>query len=155
MRADYLCFRAGELSVIEIKSDRDSLSRFAEQVRVYSSLADRVTLIVGWNLAARALRQAPWWWQVLLAERADDEATRLVPLRDGAQNPDVDATALLSTLPVADLEILGANVGVRDASSTQQLRELIALRASDHDLRSAVRHWLTRISIDRLQSRAE
>lgn len=149
VRADYLCLRDDDLAVIEIKSDRDTLSRFHEQVRVYSAIADRVTLVVGWNLAARALRIAPRWWQVLLAEREVDAAPRFVTLRDGARNPTVDSTALLSMLPMADLRALGTHVGVCETMQPRQLRELIALRASDDDLRNAVRRWLTRISEQR------
>lgn len=149
VRADYLCVRDGELGVIEIKSDRDTLSRFDEQVRVYSAIADRVTLIVGWSLAARALRKAPWWWQVLLAERTENAEPRFVLLRDGARNPAVDATALLSMLPMVNLRQLAAHVGVRETLPARQLRELIALSASEDDLRNAVRRWLTRISDQR------
>lgn len=156
VRADYLCIRDGDLAVIEIKSDRDTLSRFHEQVRVYNAIADRVTLVVGWNLAAPALRIAPRWWQVLLAERELDAAPRFVTLRDGARNPTVDATAQLSMLPMADLRLLATHVGVRETIQPRQLRELIALRASDDDLHNAVRRWLTRISEERrtLQSSA-
>jgi hypothetical protein len=149
VRADYLCLRDDNLGVIEIKSDRDTLSRFHEQVRVYSAIADRVTLVVGWNLAAPALRIAPRWWQVLLAERELDAAPRFVTLRDGARNPTVDATALLAMLPVADLRRLATHVGVCELIQPRQLRDLIALRASEDDLRKAVRRWLTRISEQR------
>ncbi|ODS99932.1 MAG: hypothetical protein ABS52_19280 [Gemmatimonadetes bacterium SCN 70-22] len=149
VRADYLCLRDDDLAVIEIKSDRDTLSRFDEQVRVYSAIADRVTLIVGWSLAARALRKAPWWWQVLLAERTENAEPRFVPLRDGARNPTVDATALLSMLPTTDLRVLAKHVGVRETNQPHHLRELVALRASEEDLRNAVRRWLTRISDQR------
>lgn len=154
VRADYLCVRGDDLAVIEIKSDRDTLSRFDEQVRVYSAIADRVTLIVGWSLAARALRKAPWWWQVLLAERTENAEPRFVPLRDGARNPAVDATALLSMLPMADLRELATRVSVRETIPTRQLRELIALSASEEDLRNAVRRWLTRISDQRRSLRS-
>lgn len=149
VRADYLCVRDDDLAVIEIKSDCDTLSRFDEQVRVYSAIADRVTLVVGWNLAARGLRRAPSWWEVLLVERCENAEPRFVMLRDGARNPAVDATALLSMLPVADLRILASHVGVPETIPPRQLRELIALRASDIDLRDAVRRWLTRISDQR------
>jgi len=149
VRADYLCVRDDDLAVIEIKSDCDTLSRFDEQVRVYSAIADRVTLVVGWNLAARALRRAPSWWEVLLVERSENAEPRFVMMRDGARNPAVDATALLSMLPSADLRVLATHIGVRETLPPRQLRELVALHASDADLRDAVRCWLTRISDER------
>ncbi len=150
VRADYLCVR-DDLAVIEIKSDRDTLSRFDEQVRVYSAIADRVTLVVGWNLAARALRKAPWWWQVLLAEREPDTGARFVTLRDGDGNPDVDAAALVWMLPIADVRSLASRVGVRETIQPRQLREHVARHASGHDLREAVRGWLSRLSSRRRQ----
>jgi len=148
VRADYLCVR-DDLAVIEIKSDRDTLSRFDEQVRVYSAIADRVTLVVGWSLAARALRKAPWWWQVLLAEREADSETRFVTLRDGGRNPAVDAAALVWMLPIADVRGLASRVGVRETIQPRQLREHVARLASGDDLREAVRGWLTRLSSQR------
>jgi hypothetical protein len=148
VRADYLCVQ-DDLAVIEIKSDRDTLSRFDEQVRVYSAIADRVTLVVGWNLAARALRRAPWWWQVLLVEREADSEARIVTLRDGSRNPAVDAAALVWMLPIADVRSLASRTGVRETIHPRQLRERVAQHASTDDLREAVRGWLTRLSNER------
>jgi hypothetical protein len=148
VRADYLCVR-DDLAVIEIKSDRDTLSRFDEQVRVYSAIADRVTLVVGWNLAARALGKAPPWWQVLLAERETGTEARFVTLRDGGRNPAVDAAALVWMLPIADVHSLARRVGVRETIQPRQLREHVARHASGHDLREAVRSWLSRLSNQR------
>jgi len=152
VRADYLCVRDDHLAVIEIKSDRDTMSRFDEQVRVYSAIADRVTLVVGWNLAARALRRAPCWWQVLLAEREADTGARFVTLRDGGRNPAVDAGSLVWMLPIADVRSLASEVGVRETIQPRQLRERVARQASDDALREAVRAWLARLSAQRMAS---
>ena len=154
VRADYLCVRDDHLAVIEIKSDCDTLSRFDEQVRVYSAIADRVTLVVGWTLAARALRRAPAWWQVLLVERSEDSNPRFVMMRDGYRNHAVDATALLSMLPITDLRALATDVGIRGRFPARQLRELVALHASDSNVRHAVRRWLTRIADQRRTAQA-
>jgi hypothetical protein len=149
VRADYLCVSQGVLSVIEIKSDRDTLRRFPEQVRVYSAVADRVTLVVGWSLAARVLRDAPWWWDVVLAERSTTSAVRFVPLRDGAPNPEVAEQALAAMLPVDDLRRLARASGITDRLRGRPLRELVATRVSAHDLRAAIGRWLTRLSLGR------
>jgi hypothetical protein len=149
VRADYLCVCDNHLAVIEIKSDCDTLSRFDEQVRVYSAIADRVTLVVGWNLAARALRKTPCWWQVLLAEREADTEARFVTLRDGGRNPVVEAAALVWMLPIADVRTLASQVGVYETIQPRQLRERVARKASDDALHVAVRAWLTRLSDQR------
>ncbi len=147
VRADYLCLAADTLSVIEIKSDRDSLHRFDEQVRVYSAVADRVTLIVGWSLAARALRAAPSWWDVVLAERVPTLDIRFVPLRDGAQNPSVAADALAAMLPIDDVRRLARGVNPSlGRLRGQLLRYAVADHLSCDELRIAVREWLARLS---------
>jgi hypothetical protein len=150
VRADYLCVRNDHLAVIEIKSDRDTLSRFDEQVRVYSAIAQRVTLVVGWNLAARAMRRAPSWWQVLLAEREGGTVARIVTLRDGGPNPAVDAVSLVWMLPIADVRSLATEVGVRETIQPRQLRERVAQHAPNYALREAVHTWLARLSAQRM-----
>jgi hypothetical protein len=150
VRADYLCAFDGALSVIEIKSDRDSLRRFDEQVRVYSAIADRVTLVVGWNLAAHVLRTAPWWWDVVLAERDVMSGVRFVPLRDGAPNPDITADALSAMLPMDEVRRLARSVGLAAAHLRgRQLRQLVATHLPHEDLRTAVGGWLARLSQQR------
>lgn len=143
VRADYVCISANALSIIEIKSDRDTLRRFDEQLRVYNAVADRVTLVVGWNLAAHALRAAPWWWDVVLVERETTSDVRFVPLRDGAQNPDVSAGALVAMLPTEEVRRLAR---ATDESfgrlRGRELRQVVADHVSRDDLRVAVRKWL-------------
>ena len=150
-RADYLCVSDdGAISVIEVKSDRDSLRRFHEQARVYSAIADRVTLVVGWSLAARALRAAPWWWDVVLAERDSARAVRFVPLRDGAPNPGVVPEALAAMLPLEDVRQLARTAGLGPMRlGGRRLRDLISRHFTHRDLRSAVSRWLTRLSQER------
>ncbi len=146
VRADYLVSSKDSLAIIEVKSDCDSLRRFDEQVRVYSSIADRVILVVGWVWAVHALRAVPWWWEVWLAERPPMEETRFIPLRDGANNPGVEPSALASMLPSDEVRRLARDTGVSIAGSRhRQLRELIATRVSCTDLRLAVHDWLGRL----------
>lgn len=147
VRADYVCLSQNALSVVEIKSDRDTLRRFEEQVRVYSAVADRVTLIVGWSLAAHALRAAPWWWDVILAERHPAVDIRFVPLRDGAQNPGVTAEALVAMLPIDDVRRLAlAAEESLGRLRGRALRQAVANRLSRDELRAAIREWLGRLS---------
>lgn len=151
VRADYLCVRDGALSVIEIKSDLDTLRRFNEQVRVYSAIADRVTLVVGWNLAARALRDVPWWWDIVLAERGPTSGVRFVPLRDGAMNPDVSTEGLTAMLPMGDVRQLARRVGLGVRRSGEQLRQVVASKVSRGEVRAAIGAWLERLSRQRAE----
>jgi hypothetical protein len=146
VRADYLYFTGGLLAIVEIKSDRDSLRRFHEQIRVYNAIADRVTLVVGWTLAARALRATPSWWDVVLAERRGSQV-HFVPFRDGSPNPGVTAEALAWMLPVEEVRHVAREAGL---SSThlpgRELRELVAAHLTPSDLRPVVSRWLAALS---------
>jgi len=152
-RADFLCVSGGALRVVEIKSDRDTLKRFDEQVRVYSAIADRVTLVVGWSLAVHAMHEAPWWWEVVLAERGENTGVRFVQLRDGSHNPEVALNALLAMLPVNDLRRLGRRYGIQARVAGQQLREFIAARVSGCEVRDAISAWLSALSAQRNSTR--
>ena len=65
----------------EIKSDRDTLDRLPQQVASYNQVFDLVTLVVGWRHAAAAMREAPRWWGITLAESNSPGAVRLSTLR--------------------------------------------------------------------------
>lgn len=146
-RADFVCLTAGVVSIIEIKSDRDSLHRFGEQSRVYSSIAERVTLVVGWNLAARALRAAPNWWDVVLAEREGLSEVRLIQIRDGAPNPDSNISGLLAMLPIVHVRRLAAELGVASSGTRAELvRHLAASRILEQDVRDATARWLSEVA---------
>lgn len=149
-RADFMCLTAGALSIIEIKSDRDSLHRFDEQSRVYSAIAERVTLVVGWNLAARALRAAPNWWDVVLAEREGLSEVRLIQIRDGASNPDSNMGGLLAMLPVAEVRSLAASLGVPSSGTRGDVvRRLAVSPIFEQDVRDAIARWLGELATRR------
>ncbi|MHB2033962.1 MAG: sce7726 family protein [Gemmatimonadaceae bacterium] len=153
-RADYIYLNGRDLSVVEIKSDCDTLHRFDEQVRVFSAIADRAILVVGWRLAARALRVVPAWWDVWLAERGPSSETRLVPLRDGKRNPDVLAGGLVSMLPVAEARRLALNANMPAShAGTRELRQALANRIPRDVIRDAVQDWLVRLSAERRDAR--
>lgn len=148
VRADLVLSSRDSLCVVEIKSDRDTLRRFAEQVRVYSSFADRVVLVVGWSHAAEALRATPCWWDVWLAERPPNEGTVFVPLRDGANNPSAQPMSLARMLPVEAMRHLAMAAGRRGGASTRShdLRRFLADRLTLSELRVAVADRLSQLS---------
>lgn len=152
VRADYVLSSPDAIFVVEIKSDRDTLRRFEEQVRVYSSFADRVVLVVGWSVAAEALHAAPSWWDVWLAERPPTGQTLLIPLRDGASNPGARALSLARMLPVEEARNVAVAAGLLECATTTRshdLRRLLAERLTLSELRVAVGKWLTHLSTRR------
>lgn len=107
----------GRLLGYEIKSDRDTLARLPDQIRVYGAVLDKVTLVVGWRHVVAAMRLVPAWWGVSLVERGPRGGIRFSPLRVPEQNPTPDPQVLVSLLwrdeALALLEELGCAAGVR------------------------------------------
>lgn len=109
----------GHLHGYEIKSDRDGLRRLPGQIRVYGSVLDRATLVVGARHLEHAIELIPEWWGVLRVEQ-HRKLPRLVTVRRGRENPSRDTRALAELLWLDDaIRLLaqhGAVRGVRGKS---------------------------------------
>lgn len=121
----------------EIKSDRDSLKRLTEQINIYSSIMDRVTLVVGYRHAYSALKMVPEWWGVRLAEK--DEESGAVFLSDArlpTDNPRVDINAIASLLwrdeALDILEEIGESKGVHSKTRTDIYNRLVQVIEPRH-----------------------
>lgn len=88
----------GILHGFELKSDADTLERLPDQARVYSSVFDRVTLIVGYRHAYEALDVIPDWWGVKLAHKGSRGAIHFSDARSPRDNPAQDPLALAALL---------------------------------------------------------
>ena len=117
VRADFVVISPAALHILEIKSDRDRLYRLPDQARAYNRVADIVTLVVGWRHAVAGLRQAPWWWEIWLADPLDEGGIQFVPLRAPDRNPCAERPGLARLLPrdtaLAMLTEVGADRGAR------------------------------------------
>ena len=71
----------GSLHGFELKADRDTLKRLPNQARIYNSVLDSVTLVVGGRHAERAIQVVPDWWGITLAEFESDARICLRELR--------------------------------------------------------------------------
>lgn len=58
----------GVMHGYEIKSDQDTLLRLPEQIQVYNSVFDKMTLVVGKNHLYEAIKMIPDWWGVIIAK---------------------------------------------------------------------------------------
>jgi hypothetical protein len=100
----------------EIKSDRDSLRRLANQAEVYGKVLDQATLVVGKRLCDEALVIIPKWWGVLRAVESSD-GLEFKTVRRAKNNPQRNARAMVELLwfehALALLEQRGATRGVR------------------------------------------
>lgn len=52
----------------EIKSDQDTLQRLPEQMDIFNSVFDKMTLIVGKNHLYGAINIVPDWWGIVIAK---------------------------------------------------------------------------------------
>ena len=130
----------------EIKSDRDTLKRLPEQIQIYSSIMDRVTLIVGYRHAYNALKMIPEWWGVRLAEQNNKSGTVVLSdARSPGNNPRVDIIAVVSLLwrneALDILEKIGQANGVRSKTKTDIYHRLIEV-VKHESLRAMVRQRL-------------
>ena len=87
----------GQLHGYEIKSDRDSLRRLENQVRIYSQVLDQATLVVGDRFLDVAATTVPAWWG-LLHVHAERGELRFCTLRQSGVNPGRDPQVLVKLL---------------------------------------------------------
>ena len=135
-----------QLHGYEIKSDRDSLKRLPDQIRAYSSIMDRVTLVVGYRHAFDAIRMVPDWWGVRLAEEGKKNGSVVLSgARPARNNPQVDLNAVVALLwrdeALAILEELSAADGMRSKRRSEIYKRLVELSDPDF-LRSRIRQQL-------------
>lgn len=88
----------GRMTGYEIKSNDDSLRRLDSQVRGYSAVFDRVTLIAGSRHLPNVVRLLPPWWGIVSAAPGPHGAIHLKTVRRGGANPSVDDLAVCQLL---------------------------------------------------------
>lgn len=80
----------GILHGFELKSDQDNLKRLPHQLKIYNSVLDRITLVVGQRHVHEALKIIPEWWGVKVAEVGSRGAINFSDYRKPRNNPLVD-----------------------------------------------------------------
>lgn len=82
----------------ELKSDRDTLKRLPHQIKIYSSVLDRVTLIVGRRHADDAASIVPDWWGIKVARMGARGGFEFTDVRRPRNNPSPDPVAVSKLL---------------------------------------------------------
>ena len=80
----------GELHGYELKSDSDNLLRLPQQSMTYSSIMDKVTLVVGEKHAQEAINIIPDWWGIKIATMNHRGSVNIVTYRRYKKNKDID-----------------------------------------------------------------
>lgn len=89
----------GVIHGYELKSDLDSLNRLPDQMRIYNSVLDQVTLVVGKNHLHEAIKIVPEWWGITIAKIVKPNGTvSFYQIREAERNPNQDRIAFASLL---------------------------------------------------------
>jgi hypothetical protein len=118
----------GVLHGFELKSDYDTLRRLPEQVQIYGTVCDRVTLVVGERHAGQAVELIPEWWGILLV-RSGHRRAIFRALKHPQINPSLDPLAIACLLRRSEAAAVIADLGFDEPGhrvSRQQLCEFIA-----------------------------
>lgn len=81
----------------EIKSDMDTLDRLPNQVRLYNSVFDKISITVGQRYFGKIIENVPDWWGIVLAEMINDEIILSIE-RLPQLNPEQDIIAITKLL---------------------------------------------------------
>lgn len=110
----------GELHGYELKSDQDTLRRLPQQILIYGSVLDRVSLVLTTEHLSLAEILIPTWWEIVLADRTDKGEITFQTIRPGSKNENVSAQDILKLLwreeALAILSELEAAEGMRSKS---------------------------------------
>jgi hypothetical protein len=123
----------GELHGIELKSDKDTLSRLPEQAMVFGRVFDRITLIVGERHVRRAVQQVPDWWGIRVVSGEAGEL-RFCDLKHAIGNPSRDAFAIAALLWREEAVQFATELGVKGIGRSRTKAEIYAKLVSEAPL---------------------
>jgi hypothetical protein len=124
IRAD-LAVLNGCSHAYEIKSGRDTLKRLPHQIKAYSDIFERATLVTTPCHMASARSIVPRWWGLIRATRRRDGIC-LIRVRHSRWNPSLDARAIASLLWRAEALHLLNELGLDSGLRSRNMMELIA-----------------------------
>jgi len=135
----------GVIHGYELKSDKDTLNRLPGQIKIYNSVLDKVTLVVGKHHLHEAIKIIPEWWGITIAKIVDSSGVALYNIRDAEQNPSQDNIAIASLLwreeALNILEELHQAIGVR-SKNRRIIYQRLADVLPDQMLKTKVREYL-------------
>jgi hypothetical protein len=136
----------GNIHGYELKSDLDTLNRLPDQIRIYNSVLDQVTLVVGKHHLLDALNAIPDWWGVTIAKITGSCGTiSFCDIRKAEENPEKNSVDIASLLwrdeALGILEEIGEDQGVR-SKPRKFLYERLAESLDQATLRARVRECI-------------
>jgi len=136
----------GILHGYELKSDLDTLNRLPEQMKVYNSVLDKITLVVGKQHLHSAIKVVSDWWGISVAKILKPNGKIIFyNIREPEENPLKDSVAIAKLLwreeALDILEQLNQADGVR-SKKRQIIYERLVKVLDQKTLRKKVRDCL-------------
>lgn len=141
----------GVIHGYELKSDLDTLIRLPNQIRIYNSVLDQVTLVVSKDHLHEAVKLIPDWWGIIIAKMIDSNGEiKFCTIREPEDNHFQDSVSIAKLLwreeALSILERVNQAQGVR-SKSRQVIYEKLAVTLDQKTLGNEVRKCLrTRIN---------
>lgn len=88
----------GVMHGYEIKSDLDTLLRLPEQIEVYNSVFDKMTLVVGKSHLYEAIKMIPEWWGVVVAKVDENGVVTFNTIREEETNTEQNKLSVAKLL---------------------------------------------------------
>jgi hypothetical protein len=139
------------LTGYEIKSDEDSLYRLDQQIKIYNTVFDRISLIVGVKHLDKVESHLPNWWGIIVTCQSNKNEVTFKAVRPALKNEEIDllsvaqllwrdeAVSILSSLGVSKTDLQKKRIFLY-----QQLIELmkpVELRYIVRDCLKKRRNW--------------
>lgn len=133
VRADITVIN-GILHGYELKSSSDTLDRLPTQVKYYSYVMDKATLVVAENHVADAIELLPHWWGIKVVSKGKRGAMHLASLRSSKRNPCVNSLALAQLLWKEECLFILEKMGLAKGNKSKPRYELWNVVASNAPL---------------------
>lgn len=141
----------GVIHGYELKSDKDTLIRLPEQIKIYNSVLDKVTLIVGNSHVHEAIKIVPEWWGITIAKMNSAKSkVTFCNIRESRLNPNPIYTSIASLLwreeALNILKEINEAKGMR-SKTRNIIYQRLAEALNEQDLKKKVRECLkTRVN---------
>lgn len=129
----------------EIKSDQDTLQRLPEQMKMFNSVFDKMTLVVGKIHLYDAINIVPDWWSIVLAKIDANNNVFFHTIREADDNQEQVAVSIARLLWKEEaLQILEEQKKADGVRSKQRefIYKKLANELDTNFLKERVRHTL-------------
>lgn len=129
----------------EIKSAKDTLVRLANQIDIYRTTLQKLTIVAAPKHVASIMTNVPEWCGVIAAEQGPKGGIAFRALRSAVANPDVDPVMMAHLLWRDEvIELLDqAGFAPKDLRQPRkQLYKMLCEAMTLHEITASIRHFM-------------